>query len=147
MLYDFTYILYLIYSLNEPFHRKENHELGEQTCGCLGGGGGSRMDWELGVNRCKLLLLELINNEILLCSSENYVQLLTTEHDNGRKKVHIHVCVTGSPCCTVEKKLCRGNNNKKKIRFQKDSNITLKICISYSTGNYIQSLIVENDGG
>jgi len=30
------------------------------------------MDWELGGNRCKLLLLEWINNEILLCSTENY---------------------------------------------------------------------------
>ena len=39
----------------------------------LGGGGGSGMDWELGVSGCKLLLLEWINNEILLCSSENYV--------------------------------------------------------------------------
>ena len=27
----------------------------------------------LGVNGCKLLLLEWINNEILLCSTENYV--------------------------------------------------------------------------
>ena len=25
---------------NEPFHRKETHGLGEQTCGCQGGGGG-----------------------------------------------------------------------------------------------------------
>ena len=24
------------------------------------------------------------------------------------------LCVTGSPCCTVEKKLCWGNNNNKK---------------------------------
>ena len=30
-------------------------------------------DRELGVNRCKLLLLEWIYNEILLCSTENYV--------------------------------------------------------------------------
>ena len=34
--------------------------------------GGSGMDWELEVNRCKLLLLEWINNEILVCSTENY---------------------------------------------------------------------------
>ena len=39
----------------------------------LGGGGGSGMDWELGVNGCKLLPLEWINNEILLCSIESYV--------------------------------------------------------------------------
>ena len=36
-----------------------------------GGGRGSGMDWEVGVNRCKPLLLEWINNEILLCSTEN----------------------------------------------------------------------------
>ena len=28
----------------EPFYRKENHGLGEQTCGCQGGGGGSGRD-------------------------------------------------------------------------------------------------------
>jgi len=50
------------------------------------GGGGSGMDWELGVNRCKLLLLEWISNEILLCSTESYVQSLMMEHDNERKK-------------------------------------------------------------
>ena len=53
-----TYIWNLIYGTNEPFHRKENHGLGKQTCACQGGGGGSGMDWEFGVNRCKLLLLE-----------------------------------------------------------------------------------------
>ena len=28
---------------NQSFHRKETHALGEQTCGCQGGGGG--MGW------------------------------------------------------------------------------------------------------
>ena len=37
------------------------------------GGGESGRDWELEVNRCKLLFLEWIYNEILLCSTENYV--------------------------------------------------------------------------
>ena len=53
--------------------KKENHGLGEETCGCLGGGGGHGRDWELGVNGCKLLLLECISNEILLYSTENCV--------------------------------------------------------------------------
>ena len=35
--YDIIYIWNLIYSTNETFHRKENHGLGEQTCGCKGG--------------------------------------------------------------------------------------------------------------
>ena len=50
-----AHIWNLIYGTNEPVHRKENHGLGEQTCGCQGEGGGSGMDWESGVNRCKLL--------------------------------------------------------------------------------------------
>ena len=44
------------------------------------------MDGVLGVNRCRLLFLEKINNEILLCSTGNSVQSLMMEHDNGRKK-------------------------------------------------------------
>ena len=55
MPYDITHIWYLIYSTNEPFHRKENHELGEQTCGCQGEGEG--MGWIgilglIGANYC-----------------------------------------------------------------------------------------------
>ena len=37
--YDITYIWNLIYGTNEPFHRKENHGLREQTCGYRGGRG------------------------------------------------------------------------------------------------------------
>ena len=33
---------------------------------------GGEMDWEFGVNRCKLLPLEWISNEILLYSTGNY---------------------------------------------------------------------------
>ena len=37
-------------------------------------GGGSGMDWEFGVGRCKLLDLEWISNEVLLCTMGNYIQ-------------------------------------------------------------------------
>ena len=53
-----SHIWNIICSTNEPFHRKENHGLGEQTCGFQGGGGGSGVVGELGVNRCRLLPLE-----------------------------------------------------------------------------------------
>ena len=54
--------------------------------------GGSGRDWELGLNGCKLLLLEWIYNEILLCSIENYVYILTSQHNNGRKNyVYMYV--------------------------------------------------------
>ena len=52
--HDFTYIWNLIYGTKEPFYRKENHGLGEETCGCLMGGGGSGRDRELGLIRHNL---------------------------------------------------------------------------------------------
>ena len=44
--------------------------------------GGSRMDLEFGVAKCKLYL-EWISNELLLYSTGSYVQSLGIEH-NGR---------------------------------------------------------------
>ena len=50
------------------------------------------MDGVLGVNRCRLLPLEWIGNEILLCSTENYVWSLMVEPDSVRKKsVYMYV--------------------------------------------------------
>ena len=40
-------------------------------------------DWESGVNKCKLLHLEYISNEILLYSTGNYIYSLMMEHDGG----------------------------------------------------------------
>ena len=56
--YAITYIWNLTYGTKEPFHGKETHGLGEQSCDCQGGGGGNEMYWESGVNRYKLLHLE-----------------------------------------------------------------------------------------
>ena len=90
--YHITYIWNLIYSTNEPFHRKENLGLGEETCGCQGGGEGSGIDWEIGVNTCRLLLLERISNGIPLYGTGNYIWSLVMEHDDVRKKnVYIYV--------------------------------------------------------
>ena len=47
--YDITYNWNLISSTNGHLLRKENHGLGEETCGCAMGEGGSGRDWELGV--------------------------------------------------------------------------------------------------
>ena len=92
--YDINYIWNLIYGTNRPFHKKETHGLGEQTCGCQRGEGESGMDWESGVKRCKPLLLEWINNEILLCGTGNYIQSLAMEHDGGyheKNNVYMYV--------------------------------------------------------
>ena len=39
------------------------------------------MDGEFGASRCKLLHLEGISNEVLLYSTENYIQSLGIDHD------------------------------------------------------------------
>ena len=43
--------------------------------------GGSRMDGEFGVGRCKLLQSEWVSNEVLLWGTGNYIQFLGIEHD------------------------------------------------------------------
>ena len=43
--------------------------------------GGSGMDVEFGVGRCKLSHLEWISNEVLLYSTGTYIQSLGIEHD------------------------------------------------------------------
>lgn len=41
------------------------------------------MAWESGVNKCKLLCLEWMSNEMLLYSTGNYIPLLVMKHDGG----------------------------------------------------------------
>ena len=82
--------------MNLSTEKKQIHRHGEQTCGCQGEGGGSGVDREFGVSRCKLLHLEWISNEILLYSTGNYIQSLVMEHDGGeceKKDVYMCVCV------------------------------------------------------
>ena len=69
--------------MNLSTEQKETHRHGEQTCGCQGGGGGSRMDSEFGVGRCKLLHLKWISNEVLLYSTGDYIQSLGVEQDGN----------------------------------------------------------------
>ena len=69
--------------MNLFIEQKQTYRHGEQTCGCQRGGGrGSEMDWEFGVSRCKLLLLEWISNEVLLHAiAGNYIQSYVIECD------------------------------------------------------------------
>ena len=63
------------------YKTERDHGHGEQICGCQEEGGGSGMDGEFEVRRCKLLYLEWIRNGVLLFSTENYVQSLGLELD------------------------------------------------------------------
>ena len=99
--YDITYSWNLIHSTNEPFHRKENYGLGEEIWGCQGGRGGSRRDRNLGLtdaNSCSLNRLTMRSCCVALRTMSRYLHLNTRV---GGKIVH-KLCVTWSPCCTVE---------------------------------------------
>ena len=39
------------------------------------------MDWEFRIGRCKLLNLEWLSNEVLLYSTDSYIQPLVIGHD------------------------------------------------------------------
>ena len=66
--------------VNLPTEQKQTHRQREQICGCQGGGGGRGMEEEVRVSRCKLLYTERINNEVLLYSTENYIQRPMINH-------------------------------------------------------------------
>ena len=65
--------------MNLSTKQKQTHGYREQTCGFQGGGSG--MDGEFGVSRCKLLHLEWVSNKLLLCSTGSYIQSLEIDHD------------------------------------------------------------------
>ena len=61
------------------------------------------MDWEPGVDRCKLLHLEWISNEVLLYSTGDYIQFLGVKHDGRQyEEKKVCMCMTGSLCYTAE---------------------------------------------
>jgi len=46
----------------------------------------------LGVHRCRILPLEWMSNEVLLCSTVNKVWSLVTEHDNVSQRMYTCMC-------------------------------------------------------
>ena len=67
--------------MNPSTRQKQTQRHREQTCLAKREGGGSEMDWDFRVGRCKILHLEWINNKVLLYSTGNYIQFLGIDHD------------------------------------------------------------------
>ena len=63
--------------------------------------GRERKDWELGINRRKLLYIGWINNKVLPYSTGNYIQYPVINH-NGKEYEKAYICKTESLCCTAE---------------------------------------------
>ena len=66
-----------------------------------GEGVGGGMEWDIGVNRCKHLYIEWVNNRVLLCSTGNYIQYPVINH-NGEEYEKEYICVSESLCCIPE---------------------------------------------
>ena len=54
--------------------------------------GGRGIGWEFGVDRCKLLHLEWINNKVLLYSTKNYTQFPGIK-GNGKGHIFLKECI------------------------------------------------------
>ena len=67
--------------------KKKTHGHGKLTWGCQGGKGGSGMDWEYGVSRCKLLHLEWISKQETLSSLYWWNMM----DDNMKKRMYLYV--------------------------------------------------------
>ena len=107
--YDITYAWNLIYGINEPFHRKENHGLGEQTCGFLGGDG-EGVGWigSLGLtdaNYCFWSGLTMRSCCVALRTMSRYLQCSTTM---GEKIMYTYICNWVPILYSGEKKVCWG---------------------------------------
>ena len=63
--YDITYMRNLKYSTNEPIYKTKIETIESRLVIARGW----RMDWNLGVSRCKLLYLEWIGNELICYST------------------------------------------------------------------------------
>jgi len=64
-----------------PQNRNRLTDMENRLVVAKGEEGGSRMNWEFGVSRCKLWYLEWISSQVLLYSTGNWVQSLGIEHD------------------------------------------------------------------
>ena len=61
---------------NLSMKQKQTHRQRGQVCGCQRGWGENRggKDWAPGITIGKLLFIGWMNNEVLLCSTRNYIQ-------------------------------------------------------------------------
>ena len=73
MPYDITYMWKLKYGTKEPIYKTETDLQTQGTDLCLSRGWGEGEGWSFGVNRCKLIHLEWISNEVFLYDTGNYI--------------------------------------------------------------------------
>ena len=84
----------LKYSTNEHIYDTKTDSQTQRTDLWLPrrkGGDGGRMDWDLGISRCKLLSIGWINNKALLYCTGNYTQYLGITHNGKEYEKYIYM--------------------------------------------------------
>ena len=72
--HDVIYMCNVKYGTSEPTYKiKTDSKTENRLEVAKREGGGSGMDWEFGLSRCKLLHLKWISNEILLYNTGRYI--------------------------------------------------------------------------
>ena len=74
----------LKYGTNEPIYKTEiDSETENRLVAAKWERGGSGLDWEFVVSRCRLLHLEWISNEAPCCIAQRTISNHLIEHDGG----------------------------------------------------------------
>ena len=92
MPHDVTHLWNRKYGTNEPTHETETDLANKLLVARVKGGGGG-MDWEFGVDSCKLLHLEWMSNKVLVYSTRNYNHYPEINHDGKECKNTMYICV------------------------------------------------------
>ena len=88
--------------MNVSMKHKKTHRNGEKTCGYETGRWKGK-EWEFGISRGKLVYIGWINNNVLLCSTENYIQYPVINHNRKEYENYVCVCVCVRMCvCTSQ---------------------------------------------
>ena len=131
----------LKYSTNEQIYETETDSQTYRTDSQLprGRSGERGMNWEfeVSINRCKLLRLECINNKVLLYNTGNYMQSPEINRNEKEyiKTKNVYMCITESLCCTAETTY---NNIVNQLQFSKRVNkAALQSYFSFSCVNSI----------
>ena len=82
----------LKYGANEPVYRTEtDSHIENRLAVAQGGEQGTGRDWEFGVSRCRLFLLEWTSSEVLPCSAGNCIQPRGRDRDGHNVRMGMGV--------------------------------------------------------
>ena len=140
--------------VNQCMKQKRTHRHREHTCGGQGGGGwGNGVGGWGGVSRYKLLYMEWINTEVLLCNTDRYLLSLTlcNPTDCSLPGFSVHGILQARILESIAIPVSRGSS------WHRGQTLVSQIAGRFftiwatreapcSTGYYIQSTVINHNG-